>query len=330
MSLSAEMVTDAAGLDGLRPAWEALWRATPDAAPFQSPAWMLAWWRQFGTDMPRVAVLRDGAAVAGLLPLYVLEEAGRRKLLPVGAGLTDYQAPLLLPGSGADAAALLCAALDRARADGTEACDLIDVPPDSALRGVAPPPGWRGGWAETDPCPVLAAGAGLREAVPARMLRKLRMNRHRAERIGGWVVEDVAPATLDAMLDDLIRLHGARWTARGEAGGVFADPRVGAFLRDAAAGLLACGVLRLQALRLRGEVAAVHCALTAPGRLLLYVGGFDDALAFHSPGTLLLGHMIEQAQAEGREIHFLRGAEGYKYAWGARDRMNAALHLEPA
>ena len=35
--------------------------------------------------------------------------------------------------------------------------------------------------------------------------------------------------------------------------------------------------------------------------------------------------MIDAALAEGRrEIHFLRGDEAYKYAWGARDRMNAA------
>ena len=42
------------------------------------------------------------------------------------------------------------------------------------------------------------------------------------------------------------------------------------------------------------------------------------------PGTLLLGAVIEQAMREGRrEIDFLRGAERYKYAWGAVDRMNA-------
>ncbi len=47
-----------------------------------------------------------------------------------------------------------------------------------------------------------------------------------------------------------------------------------------------------------------------------------------SPGTILLGAMIEEAAAEGvAELHFLRGAEAYKYAWGATDRHNATRIL---
>ena len=40
--------------------------------------------------------------------------------------------------------------------------------------------------------------------------------------------------------------------------------------------------------------------------------------------------MIEQAISEGRrELHFLRGKEAYKYAWGQNDRMNSAIRLTP-
>ena len=36
-----------------------------------------------------------------------------------------------------------------------------------------------------------------------------------------------------------------------------------------------------------------------------------------------MAHAIEQAFEEGaREIHCLRGPEGYKYLWGASDRWN--------
>ena len=69
--------------------------------------------------------------------------------------------------------------------------------------------------------------------------------------------------------------------------------------------------------------AAVH-ALLGSDRILFYLSGFDPAFRFESPGTILLGAMLEQAIAEGRrEANFLRGAEAYKYAWGARDRFNA-------
>jgi CelD/BcsL family acetyltransferase involved in cellulose biosynthesis len=41
---------------------------------------------------------------------------------------------------------------------------------------------------------------------------------------------------------------------------------------------------------------------------------------------VLLGLVLEDALREGvREIDFLRGAERYKYAWGAKDEANERL-----
>jgi CelD/BcsL family acetyltransferase involved in cellulose biosynthesis len=65
--------------------------------------------------------------------------------------------------------------------------------------------------------------------------------------------------------------------------------------------------------------------------VLLYLSGFDAARARESPGAVLLGDMVEWALAAGmRELHFLRGDEEYKYAWGAEDRFNAARRLVPS
>ena len=47
MPLSAEIVTNAARLTALQPDWWTLWDRSPAATPFQSPAWLLAWWRNF-------------------------------------------------------------------------------------------------------------------------------------------------------------------------------------------------------------------------------------------------------------------------------------------
>ena len=155
------------------------------------------------------------------------------------------------------------------------------------------------------------------------------MSRHRAERAGGWTVETAEPGTVQDCLAELIRLHQARWTAQGETG-VLDSPAVLAFHRQAAPALLAAGVLRLRILRFAGTVAAAILALLAPGRIFFYLSGFDEAHAFVSPGTLLLGEMLEQAMAEGRtEAHFLRGRESYKYAWGGVDRLNRQCRLTP-
>lgn len=333
------LIADDAGLAALVPAWEALWQSVPDATPFRSPAWLLPWWSAFGTGRrPRVALLRraDGALL-GLLPLYLLDEGCERKLLPIGAGLTDYNDALLAADAPADAASrLLHAALARAAAeDGITSCDLPDLPPGAALRDAAVPAGWREERWAGDPCPVLVLPgdvAALRGPVPGGTLRKLRMARHRAERAhGGWTAALAGPAEVAPLWETLVRLHQARWARQGEPGGVLADPRVLRFHRAALPRLAACGALRLHALRFGAETVAVYHTLRAgPGRLLFYLSAFDEAHAYESPGTILLGHILERAIAEGvRELHFLRGGEAYKHAWGARDRTNLGRRLLP-
>jgi CelD/BcsL family acetyltransferase involved in cellulose biosynthesis len=315
--LACELVNTEDGLRSLLSEWELLWR-TAGSPPFQAPAWAIAWWEQFGTSRPRVAVLRNGGLV-GLLALY--EQPDEGKILPIGVGLSDYVDVLLAPGAAADAAsALLRAALQAARYP----VHLTNLPQNSPLRDAATPHGWRSKLRETEPCPVLSMKGthSLTAVVPARQLRKLRMARHRADRAGGWSIEEADPESLAELLGALIHLHTDRWQSRG--GGVLSDPRVLAFHRAAAPPLCETQVLRLFALRLRGRLAAIAQALAAPGRLLCYLQGFDREFAFFSPGTLLLGAVIEQAMKEGRrEIDFLRGGEHYKYAWGAVDRMNA-------
>ncbi|MBV9734537.1 MAG: GNAT family N-acetyltransferase [Acidisphaera sp.] len=330
LSRAVELIDADAALRALAPEWEALWRRAPDATPFQSPAWLLAWWRRFGTGAPRVSTLRAGdGRLLGLLALYLLDERDERKLLPIGAGVSDYLDALLDADASPDTAGwLLEAALRRARADGVSICDLTDLPPGSPLRDAPPSAGWRGACVPTDPCPVLRLSAtGLAASVPAGKRRDLRQARHRAMRIGGWASEIATAETAQELLRALARLHAARW----DGGGVL-DERVMAFHRDAAPALLACGALRLQALRFGCDIAAVYYALLAGSdRVLFYLSGFDAAYARASPGTLLLGEMIEAAIAEGRrELHFLRGAEAYKYAWGGVDRFNATRRLRPA
>lgn len=321
--------TDAA-LWELAPEWEALWRRVPDASPFAAPAWLVPWWRHFGTSAPRVAVQRCAGRLTGVLPLYRLDERSVCKLLPIGAGISDHLDALLEPGVAAGP--LLQAALDRARMDGMDVCDLINVPPGSALHGISPA-GWRMTWGTGEPCPVLAlprSAADLVNVVPGKTLRKLRMNRNRASRAGGWTIETASPETVHSLLGHLVRLHQARWTTQGEAG-VFADPALLAFHNEAAPALLRAGILRLQVLRLGDAVAAAcYTLLAGTRRILFYLSGFDAGHAFVSPGSLLLAGMIEQAIAEGRhEADFLLGNEGYKAAWGAIDRSNRWCRLVP-
>ncbi len=291
--------------------WERLFQRCPHATPFQSPAWLGRWWRHFGTGRPVIATLRRDGALRGVLALYVLD--GR--LLPVGAGVTDYQDVLLETPDADDASALVAGVLGATDLP----CDLIDVPPESVLRRVRGPPGWVIAREEDAPCPTLTLDASDPLAgVPVGKRRDIRQFRHRADRAGGWSVE---VDRSDEGLCALLSWHRARHPDT--------DPRLRAFIADVTA-VLRCGEARIYMLRVAGRPAAAYLTLVAPGRLLFYLGAFDGEFAALSPSTILMAEIIALAAAEGRtELHFLRGNEPYKYAWGARDRRNMQVLLRP-
>ena len=88
-TLAIEEAADLPTLERLRPDWEALWQTVPDATPFQSPAWLIPWWRHVGQG-----ALDVGGHVVG------------RNLVGLGDGVGEHDAarqpqrPLRLQDAG--------------------------------------------------------------------------------------------------------------------------------------------------------------------------------------------------------------------------------------
>lgn len=304
-TLTLNLIRCAAELAALEGDWQALWERVPGASPFQSPHWLLPWWRIFGTEQPVVACVFEGERLCAVLPMYLL--AHEQKLLPIGVGGSDYFDVLAEPQTAHRVIGdLLGTVLEAGREAGARVCDLTDVPTDAQLRALDLP------WKDDTACPVLPL---RHDAVPALQRRKLRMNRNRAERCGRWQVMEAADA-----LPALLRLNHARWGA---------NRPVHALLQDAAPRLLNAALARLAVFRDGSRIAAACLVLLdRSGRLYFYMSGFDAECAHFSPGSLLIGAMIEQAIREGQhEAHFLRGTEAYKYRWGAADRWNASCRI---
>ena len=140
---------------------------------------------------------------------------------------------------------------------------------------------------------------------------------------GAWTrLWSQCPRATPFLFNQFIRLHRACWRARGQKG-ILDSEQLLAFHREAAWNLLSMGALRLYALTFRDQVAAILYGFSHAGRAFYYLGGFDPELAEFSPGTVIIGHAIEQAIEEGAgEFDFLRGREAYKYLWGAKGRLN--------
>ena len=180
---------------------------TPEATPFQSPRWLLPWWRQFGTGMPRVADrASEGGRAGSVLPLYVLPERGAKAAADRGGDRPTI--------STRSATRRRCFP-PRSRASGrreSTLCDLIEVPPGSALRGSGRrrAGGRRGRRAVRAPCcsfPAIPSGhppQAADEPPPSRARRRLD-----GEMAGPGRCSLPGRAGAAAQ---------ARWTAQGETG----------------------------------------------------------------------------------------------------------------
>lgn len=84
----------------------------------------------------------------------------------------------------------------------------------------------------------------------------------------------------------------------------------------------------MYAMRVNDRVIAIIYGFAHLATVYDYLGGYDPSLEKLSPGTVIVAHAIEQAVRDGaKTFDFLRGAEDYKYAWGATDRRNKRRRL---
>jgi CelD/BcsL family acetyltransferase involved in cellulose biosynthesis len=328
--LVVEEITSCDALEALRDEWDQLLERCRWATPFQSPEWLLPWWRGLGGGELCVTTLRRGGRLVGLAPLFIYwGPDGRRRLAMLGAGISDYEDVLLEPELADLGAALVLQHIAEQRSR-WETGELSELRCESPLLAAPCPRELSVERYPSSPCTVVSLPATV-DALPAslswRFRRRLRNARNRLERAGQAEFVSADERTLPELLEALVRLHALRWEQRGEPG-VLSDPRRQAFYEVAAAGLLRRGWLRLHALRVGGATVAVLYGFAQRDRVYMYLSGFDPSAELCSPGVLILHHAIEQAIRErAREFDMLRGSESYKYDWGAESRPNVALRL---
>ena len=347
----ARRITTDPELTALAPAWAEVWARDANATPFQHPAWLLPWWRQFGPDgnLQAIVLYNENATpehLCGLLPTYMYPKAAHepgagarhllsRHLLLLGAGTSDYLDGIF--DSNAAPTELAAAALRIAVREMSEwgTLDFVQLRKTSALLAAARSFFPTDTFMETDaePCSLIDTA----DELPPKLAANVRRYRRRAEADCPLVVTVAAtPEEALVFFDELVRLHSERWEARA-APGVLADPRVRAHHHEAIPALFAAGLLRIFRLSqqsTQNEGLGVLYALADPRtrpvrKLYLYLIGVDTRFAAWSPGTLLLHAVWEHARAEGiAHLDLLRGGEAYKHLWGATPQSTLALRRE--
>jgi CelD/BcsL family acetyltransferase involved in cellulose biosynthesis len=326
--LSVDEVRTTEDLIQLRGEWNDLLRRSLSATPFQSPEWILTWWKYFGGGRLRVISLRSGGRLVGLAPLFISDpdEEEKRVIRFIGTGITDYLDFIMEPGLGQAGAAVVFDHLGRTASE-WDFCDFQELRPESTLLEAPFPAELHTHRHVQEFCPVLLLPRTAEEyyrTLTRSFATRVARARKALSNSGAELVEANAE-TLPFFLKELFRLHGAAWENRSQTG-VLSDSTIRAFHSEVAARLTTSGHLRLFGIRKEDNLLAVIYALSSGSRLFFYIGGHDPAYARLSPGTVLIALVIELAISEGfHEIDFLRGDEKYKFKWGARTRKNYRL-----
>jgi CelD/BcsL family acetyltransferase involved in cellulose biosynthesis len=73
--LKVEFIDNSSRLNELAGKWRELWSSLPDTTPFQSPEWLLPWWRHYGEGPLFSFAFWIKGELAGFAPLYLYKNA---------------------------------------------------------------------------------------------------------------------------------------------------------------------------------------------------------------------------------------------------------------
>jgi CelD/BcsL family acetyltransferase involved in cellulose biosynthesis len=322
--LEVREIREIGQLETLRAQWESLWQVSEQATPFQSPAWLLPWWRHLGEGDLRFLTLWHEADLCAIAPFYIYTEPAtrRRKLLLLGSGNSDYLDLLLRPEFEASALQCISSWLESTRSD-WDVAEFLQLRPESPLLRLPRSDRINGEMTMHQVCPALPLPPAPQEDwrfFEQPCFKKLDYYWRRAAKQGTTQVMHAGIECVEDGLEALTRFEEQRWSRRGLRS-VLSDARIQRFHRVACYGLEAAGLLRFYLLKLDGRIIASYYGFLHQERAYYYLGGFDSEFSNLSPGKLLVAYAIEQAVRERATLFdFLRGQESYKYEWGAMDR----------
>jgi CelD/BcsL family acetyltransferase involved in cellulose biosynthesis len=311
------------GLDSIKAEWSRLFEACPSSTPFQSPEWLIPWWKSFGQGTLMALTMRVAGELRGLAPMCVID--GKVRL--VGSGISDYLGFLLDPSI--EDAGIEAFFGHLARRGGWISCVLQDLRPSSALLSMRPPDGLS---AILSPG-VLCLGVDLPHTIDAFRDRKGTMSGFKKawKRLSGNGIRAEAAAgegEARSFMATLVRLHTERWKAVGKSG-VLRGAQIRSFHEETAVGFQKKGMLWLYKITMDGRELSVLYGFVHRRRLYAYLMGFDPEFSFLSPGRLLLLSAAEDCIRRGvYGIDFLRGGEKYKYDWSPSETRNYNLTIK--
>lgn len=309
--LRVDVVETLAGVDALAEEWSALERATPEATGFQSFVWCRAWLAHAAVA-PRIVCVRENGRLAMLVPLQIERRFGISVARWVGEPMTQYGDALALP----DAGRAQWRQLAEAEMSGWEDVDLLALTrlrADGALSFDA------GGGEALLAAPFidLARWRPQRRKSMERRLKRL------AARGTLSLSEAATPAARESIARQALALKRGWLRRKGVFSAGLSNPASEPFL----AALARDGHLRVNALCVGDEIAAIDLGFVGGGAYRSLLGCFEPRFADGSPGHALTAQIVARSAQEGLAAYdMLLPADSYKRFWATGETAIGAIY----
>ncbi len=182
----------------------------------------------------------------------------------------------------------------------------------------------------TSICPFIVlpdSWTALHASLKKSMLKNFKYQTRRLQKKIGATIELYDTQCIDIEIEVFLKLHESRWSSKGLPG-AFIDKNKRLFYHSIANRFSKKNWLSLWFLKINSKPIAALFGFKYCNKFYYLQSGFDPEWSKYSIGQVLLGKVIENAILEGcQEFDFLRGAESYKYDWGAIDKRNIKLEI---
>jgi CelD/BcsL family acetyltransferase involved in cellulose biosynthesis len=330
--------SNASGFECLRPEWEALRQQSDDQDPFLSCDWFESWWRAFGGQRKLLLVTaRRHGHLRAILPM-MLERTWHhgiplRRLVAIGNDHTPHF-DLVRARDDKHLHRSIWNHLMALRSE----WDVLDFPRMSAessttdhfvrlateqdvqysLWQQAPRSPWVDIQSSWDDYLDLRS-ANFRKSLRRKMRRLVALGRVDLETVTGH-------EGLDQALAEGMHIEAEGWKGSNKTA-ISSQPAVAGFYTELAGIMAARGQLRLHFLTLDDVRIAFDYSIIANRCLYSLKAGHSSAYARFSPGTVMLGLILQRAHEEGLVgMDLLGESDEFKMHWTDVTRTHQWLH----
>ena len=290
-------------------AWDRL--ALREPSPFQTRAWLDAWWSARGRGERAIACLvaADGNLLAGAA-------FARSRLGGLTPTVDDHSGDWDLVAVDDRAKEALMSELAGLRATVVAMGPLRDPAP---ARNAFARAGRRTHTSPGPRSPYMRLGDSVDELVAARSSKfraQLRRSRRALERHGRLQLRTtIAGTTLERDLDVALRMEATGWKQRAGTA-ILSREDTTRLYREFARAASSQGWLRIHLLEVDGVPIAGDLACVIGDEAFLLKTGFDERFADSSPGLALREEVLRACIEEGVQGYdFLGGPDPYKMRW---------------